>query len=76
MTATSSVGTVTFNATVLESTTTTSLDADPNPPSPSGTNVTLTATVESDDGIRRGTWNSATMALPSEPMTSTGMVRR
>jgi len=54
MTATASVGTVTFNATGSESTTTTSLDADPIPPSPSGTNVTLTATVESDDGNPTG----------------------
>ena len=54
MTATSSVGTETFNATASELTTTTSLDADPNPPSPSGTNVTLTATVESDDGNPTG----------------------
>jgi adhesin/invasin len=54
MTATSSVGTVTFNATGSELTTTTTLDAEPDSPSTSGTSVTLTATVTSDDGDPTG----------------------
>ena len=54
LTATASVGTVTFNATGSELTTTTTLDADPDPPTVTGTNVTLNATVTSDGGDPAG----------------------
>lgn len=50
MTATASVGTVTFDATATSVGSTTSLDAQPDPPAVGATNVTFTATVASTGG--------------------------
>jgi VCBS repeat-containing protein len=55
LTATSSVGSVTFDATATAFATTTTLTALPAPPATSGTNVTFTANVASTGGTPTGT---------------------
>jgi hypothetical protein len=55
LTASSSVGDVTFTATGIAEGTTTELSADPGSPAPSGTNVIFTATVTSSGGTPAGT---------------------